>query len=99
MFAVADSTFDLFILQLRFHAVLLRLLLLAVFLPRHARSEDDVFADAGGVEARAYRVALFEAEFGPTAALGHARVDGFFDDGGTDPASGFHLLAIIIEAV
>lgn len=42
---------------------------------------------------------FFKAEFGPGAALGNTRIDGFFDNCGADPASGFDLLPIIIKTV
>ena len=44
-------------------------------------------------------MALLEAEFGPGLALGDAGVDGFFDDGGADPARGLDLFAVVVEAV
>lgn len=99
MLAVADPAFDFFVFELCLDAVLLGLLLLAIFFPRHARPEDDVLAHARGVEARPGGVALFEAELGPGAAFGDAGVDGLFDDGGPDAARGFDFFAVVVEAV
>lgn len=99
MLAVADPAFDLHVLQLLLRVVPDLLLLLAVLLPRHARPEDDVLADAGGVEARSRGVALFEPEFRPAFALGDARVDILFDDGGADAAGGLDSFAVVVEAV
>lgn len=44
-------------------------------------------------------MAFFKSELGPGAALGHARVDGFFDNCSADAASGFHFLPVVIETV
>ena len=42
---------------------------------------------------------LFEPELGPAFALGDARVNVFFDDGGANAAGGFDAFAVVVEAV
>lgn len=99
MFAVANSALDLFIFQLLLDAVRVRLLLLAIFLPRHTRPEYYVFSHARRVKRGPHGVAFLKAEFGPRTALGHARIDGFFDNCGADAASGFDFLPVVIKTV
>lgn len=102
MLAIADTTLDFLILELIPHAAvpaLFLLLFLAVFLPCHAGSEDDVFAHAGRVETGAGSVAFLQAEFRPRATFGNTGVDGFASNGGADTAGGFHSLAVVVEAV
>lgn len=99
MLAVADPTLDLLVLELLFDAVLLRLLVLAVLFPSHARSEDDVLAYACRVERGSRRVALFPAELGPRPPLGDAGVDSFLDDSGADATGRFHLFAVVVESI
>lgn len=96
---VADAALDLHVLELLLGVVPGLLLLLAVLLPGHAGTEDDVLAHARRVEARPRRVALFQPEFGPALALGHAGVDVFLDDGGPDAAGGFDAFAVVVETV
>ncbi len=99
MFAIADSAFDLFILQLRLHAICGRLLLFVIFLPRHTRSEYNVLSHGRGVKTRAGWVTFLIAELRPGTTLCYLRIDGFSDDGGADAPSCFHFLAGIVEAV
>jgi hypothetical protein len=49
MLAVTNSTFDLLVLELVFHASGLRLLLLRILTPVRARSEDDILTYARGI--------------------------------------------------
>ena len=65
MLARTDPTFDLLVLQLLLQAALLRLIVLLVGLPVHARSKDDVLAHAGRVQRRPRRMALLQSELGP----------------------------------
>lgn len=44
-------------------------------------------------------MALFKAKFGPGATLGHAWIDGLFDNSGADAASGFYFLPFVIKPV
>lgn len=52
MLAIADPTFHLLILQLVFHAPLIRFLFLRVCFPVDARPEDDVLSHRCSVEGR-----------------------------------------------
>lgn len=99
MLAVADSAFDLFILQLRLYAVRCRLLLLVVFLPCYAWSEDDILSHGRSVGTWTGWVTLLVAELRPGATLCYLRIDGFTDNGGADTPSRFHFFAGIVEAV
>lgn len=99
MLAITDPTFDLLIFKLLFDAIFLGLFVLAIFLPSHARPENDVLSNARRVERRSRRMALFAAELGPSAPLSHAGIDGLFNDGGADATSCFDLFAIVVEAV
>lgn len=44
-------------------------------------------------------MAFFKAEFGPSATLGHAWIDGFFDNCGADAAGSFDFLPVVIKSV
>ncbi|KAL8668611.1 MAG: hypothetical protein Q9168_006763 [Polycauliona sp. 1 TL-2023] len=113
MLAIADSAFHLLILELLLQAIRIDpaarhnpavpffdiFAFLLVPLPGDAGPENNVLAYAGGVEAGADRVALFEAELGPFAAGGNAGADGFADDGFADPLRKFDFFAGVIEGV
>ena len=99
MLAVADSAFDFFVLQLRFHAIRCRFLLLVVFLPCHARSKDDILSHGCSIETWTSGVTFLVAKFRPGAPLRYLGVDGFSDDGGADAPSGFNLLPSVVETV
>lgn len=99
MLAIADSAFDLFILQLRLHAICCRLLLLVVFLPRHAWSEYNVLSHSRSVRSRTGWVTFLVAELGPGATLCYLRIDSFSDNGGADAPGCFYFFAGIVEAV
>lgn len=99
MFAVANSALDLLVFQLRLDTVRVRLLLLAILLPRNTRPEDYVFTHTRRVKRGSHGVAFFKAKFGPGATLRHAWIDGFFDNGGPDAASGFHFLPFVVKTI
>jgi len=99
MLAIADSAFDLFVFQLRLHAICCRLLLLVVFLPCHAWSEYDILSHGRSVKTWTGWVTFFVAELRPGATLCYLRIDGLPDNGGADAPSCFHFLASIVEAV
>ena len=100
MLPVADPALDLHVLQLLLRVIRPDLLLLlAVLLPRHTRPKYNVLAYTRRVEARSRRVSLFEPEFRPAFALGDARVDVLFDDGGAYAAGGFDAFAVVVESV
>ena len=102
MLSVTDTTLDLFILEFIPHAAvpaLFLLLLLSIFLPRHARSENDILTHARGIEARTRRMSFLEPEFRPRTTFGDAGVDGFTGDGGADTTGGLDTLAFVVEAV
>lgn len=44
-------------------------------------------------------MAFFKAEFSPGATLGHARIDGFFDNCGANAASRLDFLPVVIKTV
>lgn len=113
MFPIAYATLDLLIFELLLQAIGIDpsarhdpavpffdiLAFLLIPLPGDAGSKDDVFTDAGGVEARARGMAFFEAELGPFAACGDSWRDSFADDGFPDPLCKFDLFAGVVEGV
>lgn len=102
MFAAANPTLDLLILELALERVGLAAFLLGLFglrLPVHARSENEVLAHRCRVKRGTRRVTLFQAEFRPRLSFCDCGVDVFLDHGRADLARGLHLLAVIIKAV
>ena len=99
MLAITNSAFDLLVLQLGLHTVLLRLLLLAVFLPCDRRSKYDIFAHTRRVKRWTSGVAFLYAEFRPCPSLGDTRVDCFAHDGCADTPCGFYLFARVVKGV
>lgn len=113
MFPVTDATLDLLVLQLLLQASRVDaaarhnaavplfdiLAFLLVPLPGDAGPEDDVLPNAGGIEARAHGMPLFETELGPLAACGDTGRDGFPDDGFADALGEFDFLAGVVEGV
>jgi hypothetical protein len=98
MLSITDTTFDLFILQLVLHAAHLWFLLLRVFTPVRARSEDDILADGSGIGDWASFVLGRETKFGPGLTLCDAGIYNFFDDSSADSPGCFHLFALIVES-
>ena len=98
MLARTDPTFDLLVLQLLLQAALLRLIVLLVGPPVHARSKDDVLANAGRVQRRSRRMALLQSELGPRFSLRHSRIHTFLNDRRPDLARRLHLLSIVVES-
>lgn len=96
---LVDAPLHLLVALAQLLAAAAVLAILGVPLPGDAGPEDDVLADAGGVERRPRGVALFQPELGPPPAFGDARVDGFAHDGGADAAGRLDLFAGIVEGV
>jgi hypothetical protein len=100
MLAVADTALDLLVLELVLHGLGIGVgrLVLGVFAPVDAWSEDDVLADRGGVRGRAVGVLGAEAELAPGLAVGDARVDRLGVRGVADAARRLDLLALVVVA-
>jgi hypothetical protein len=101
MLSLANTTFDLLILQLLLNTTLLSFLLslLGMYFPVNAGTEDDIFADRGGIKRGTGRVALFESKFAPCPSLGDLWVYVFLDNGCADSAGDFDFFAVVVEAV
>lgn len=101
MLAVANTALDLLVLELVLHGLSVGVLalLLLVLAPVHARAEDDVLADRGGVGCGTDRVARAVAKLAPGLALGDAGVDLFRVRGVADAAGRLDLLVLLVEAV
>lgn len=101
MLSLTNTTFDLLILQLLLHATLLAFLLglLGMHFPVNAGTENNIFADGGGIKRRAGRVALFQTEFAPCPSLGDLWVYVFLDNGCADSPGDFDFFAVVVEAV
>lgn len=101
MLSLTNTTFDLLILQLLLDATLLSFLLglLSMYFPVDAGTEDDIFANRGGIKGRTGRVALFESEFAPCPSLGDLWIYVFLDNGCADSAGDLNFLAVVVEAV
>lgn len=100
MFAVADTTFDLFVLELVLHrlGVGVGAFVLGVLAPADARSEDDVLADRRGIGSRAGTVFGAEAELAPGFAVGHSRVHRLLVGDISNASGRLYFLPLVVVA-
>lgn len=97
MVSGTNTTLDLHLLERVGLLVLLgRLLLLAASLEADHGLEHDVLTQRRGVSG-ARRLARLQADLGPCAALGDARVLLLLDDGAADALRALDLLAVLID--
>jgi len=99
MLPVTDTALHLLILQLVLHASSLGLLLLSIFAPVCAWSENDVLSHRRSISCRSGSVLRREAKLSPLLALCNSGVHNLADGGEPYPAGGLDLFTVIVQRI
>lgn len=98
MFAVANTTLDLLVLELVLHrlSVGVLALVLGVLAPVDAGSEDDVLTNGGGIGGRSGAVLCAEAKLGPGFSVSNSGVDRLLVCDISDTSSSLYFLSLVV---